>query len=135
MFIPAIFFGGGGIPPPQKNLVSPTSPNGWQIVCSKSLFSAGTMNCQYITETFFLTDNKHGKLIAVKQSEGCKFMPEMLMRSPDPLPQWGPTSKGRERRGPTSKGYGEEQRDERGDGKRGEGNPPKVKVSRINTDC
>jgi len=44
-------------------------------------------------------------------------MPEMLMRSPDPLPQWGPTSKG----------YGEEQRDERGDGKRGEGNHPKSK--------
>jgi len=54
-------------------------------------------------------------------------MPEMLMRSPDPLPQWGPTSKGRERRGPTSKGYGEEQRDKRGMESEGKGIPPKSK--------
>jgi len=59
-----------------------------------------------------------------------------LMRSPDPLTQWGreglgPTYKGMEGigRGLLLRPKGDE-REERGDGKRGEGNPPKVKVSR-----
>ena len=50
-----LFFRGGGefspIPPPQKKLQYP--PNCCQIVCSKSFFSARTMNYKYIVETFF----------------------------------------------------------------------------------
>ena len=41
-----------------------------------SHFSAGTMNCKYIMETF-LTDNKHSKLFVIKQSKECKFIPKM----------------------------------------------------------
>ena len=34
------------------------------------------MNYKYITETFFLMDNKHSKLFVMKQSKRCKFMPK-----------------------------------------------------------
>ena len=34
------------------------------------------MHYTYITETF-LSDNKHGKLVFIKQSKGCKITPEM----------------------------------------------------------
>ena len=85
-------------------------------------------------------DNKHRKLFVNKQPEGCKFMPKMhqirlavglrpdalgeLMHSPSALSVMGRTCKRNEGgmgRGPTCKGDG---REERGNGKGGEGNSP-----------
>jgi len=91
-------------------------------------------------------DNKRRKVFVIKQSNWCRFMLKMhqntfggrtlpgptwgggLCAPPDPQPQWGPISKGRERkegRRPTSKGDGRELREARGDGKGGKGIPPK----------
>jgi len=69
------------------------------------------MNYKCISENYLLMDNKHRKLFVITQSGGCKFMPKMHLAA------IGPTSKGEEREG----------REERGDGKGGEGNrlPPK----------
>jgi len=34
------------------------------------------MHYKYITETFFLMDNKHRKFFVMKQSKGCIFTPK-----------------------------------------------------------
>ena len=104
-----------------------------------------------------LMDNKHGKLIVIKQSKWCRFMPKMhqnmfggrtlpgpageLIRSsrpPSRNEEPRPTSKGREGkgRGPTLKGTEVKEgrrecteREEKGIPSA----PPKSNVSRINT--
>ena len=48
----AFFLGGGEFPSP-KQTYNVLPPNGCQIVCSKSFFSAGAKNYKYVTETFF----------------------------------------------------------------------------------
>jgi len=80
MFIQGIFF--GGISP--KTLTIP--PNGYQIVCSKSLFSAGTVIYKYITKLSFLLDNKHRKLFVVGY---CNFMPKMHQNTGSDRTRWG----------------------------------------------
>jgi len=60
----------GGCP---QNLQFPS--NGCQIVCSRS-FLAGT-EAQMYHRNFLLMDNKHRKMLVIKQSEGRKFMPKM----------------------------------------------------------
>ena len=61
-----LFWGRGNSPHP-KRLAN----------CAINFFSVGTTSYQYIAETFFLTNYKHRKLFVIKQSKGCKFMPEM----------------------------------------------------------
>ena len=68
--------GGGDFPPP-KGHNSPLIPNVCQIVCSKSFFSAAMLSCQFIMETFLLTENRHRKLFVIKQSKNCKFVTKM----------------------------------------------------------
>jgi len=78
------------------------------------------MNCKYIRETF-LTDNKHRKLLVIKQSKGANLYLKCttirlavglrhdplgeLMRAPPVLSAMGvPTSKGREGKGRRRRG-------------------------------
>jgi len=75
-FIPGIFLLGESPPPKKKNLQFPHAPNGCRIVCSKSFFFGRDNELQTYHGNFLLTDSKHRKLIAIKQSERCKFMPK-----------------------------------------------------------
>jgi len=56
---------------------APTQLNGSQIVCSKSFFSVRTMKLQIYHGHFILTENKHIKLLVIKQSKEYIFMPKM----------------------------------------------------------
>jgi len=69
----ASFFWGGGVHP--KNVQSP-SPNGCQIVCSKS-FSRPDSELQIYHGNVLLIDNKHRQFFAIGQPKGFKFMPKM----------------------------------------------------------
>jgi len=75
VFLPGIFFFGGGNPiPPQKKFTIP--PNGFQIGCSK--FWGGDLHqLQIYHGNILLMDNKHRKVFVIKQSKGCKFMPKI----------------------------------------------------------
>ena len=73
VFIPGIFRGEDGIPPPQKNTIP---PSGCQIVCSKSLSFGLGNELQIDHGNILLMDKKHRKLFLTKQSEGCKFVPK-----------------------------------------------------------
>jgi len=120
------------LPPPKKTYNFPRKrlPN----YVFKIFFSAGKTNYKHITKNFLLMDKKHRKLFVIEQSKGCKFTPKMhqntfggrappghageLMRSPRLHSHNGDLliKGGREL---TYKGGG---REERGDGKGGEGN-------------
>jgi len=79
LFQASFFWGGGNLPLPKLTL---PPPNGCQIVCSKSFFSVGAMNCTEICHgNILLMDNKHRKLFVVKQSEGCRFMPKIHLNT------------------------------------------------------
>ena len=109
-------------------------------MCSKSFLSRpGNELYKYITETVFGWTINTGNYSIVKQSNGCKFMPKMHQKSlaawfrPDPLGELMHSPRPISRiGGPTSKGDGREEREERGDGKGGQVNSTEVKVSRIN---
>ena len=68
-----LFFWGGGVHP--KNVQSP-SPNGCQIVCSKSFSRPGSELQIYHGNVLFI-DNKHRQFFAIGQPKGSKFMPKM----------------------------------------------------------
>jgi len=67
------FFWGGGFSPPQKKLTIP--PNGCQTV--RSIFFGRDNESQIYRGNFLLMDNKHRKLLVIRQSKGCKFVPKM----------------------------------------------------------
>jgi len=107
MFIPGIFFREGN--PPKKVTIPQTAAR----LCALNLFFGRDNEIYH--EKFLLMDNRHRKLSVIKQSKGCKFIPNCtkmrlaaglrpnplgeLMRCPDPLAAMGGTSKGREGRG------------------------------------
>jgi len=74
--IPGIFFlgGTGFTPPPKKTYSSPKRlPN-----CALNIFFGRDNELQIYHGIFLLIiDNKHRKLIVIKQSKRCKFMPKM----------------------------------------------------------
>jgi len=76
--IPGIFFFGGGdgiYPPPQKkNLQFPQTA---AKLCSKYFFGRDNELQIYHGIFLLIIDNKHRKLIVIKQSKRCKFMPKM----------------------------------------------------------
>jgi len=143
----ASFLGGGENPPPSKKLTIP--PQTAAKLCALNIFFRLGQRITNISQNFLLMENKHRKLFVTKQSKGCKFMPKMHQNTfgsrapPEPaggayaLPR-SPSrnggllvSGGREGVGSTSKGTG----GQRGRNGRGREFPPKVKVSRINSDC
>jgi len=66
LFIPGIFFFGGGEFPSSKKITTP--PNGCQIVCSKSFFGREN-ELQLYHENFVLIDNKYRKLFIKGREE------------------------------------------------------------------
>jgi len=121
VFIPGIFFLGGGKSPPKK-LTNP--PQTAAKMCALNIFFRPGQRITTISQNFLLMDNKHRKLFVTKQSKGCKFMPKMhqntfgsrappepageLMCSPRSPSRNGGllVSGGREGVGSTSKGTG-----------------------------
>ena len=139
MFISGIFLGGED----SLNLqLPPTAAK----LCALNLFFRPDNELQICHGNFLLMDNKRRKLFVIRQSKGCKFLPKMrqntlahtrqgayaLPRSPSRNGGLLLRRRGK-RRGPTSKEYGREGREERGDVNRAEGNTCKVQASRINT--
>ena len=139
VFIPGIF---GGIPPPPKKTAAK--------LCALNLHFCPDNGLHIYHGNVLLMDNKHMKLLVIKQSKGCILCLQCtkirltaglrpdplreLMRSPTSQPQWGPTSNQMERRkgrrGPTYKGRGKRAIPGGTEGKaerteRGEANPPK----------
>jgi len=67
LFIPRIFWGRGRFP-------QFLAPNGCQIVCSESFFSAGTSNeLQIYHGSFLFNRQSTQELFVIKQSKGCKL--------------------------------------------------------------
>ena len=77
-----------GIPTPELIIFS---PNGCEIVRSKSFFSGQDDELQLcITQNSLLVDNKHRKLFVIQQPKGCKFMPKMHQNTFDGRAPPGP---------------------------------------------
>jgi len=66
VFIPGIF---GGIPPPPKKTAAK--------LCALNLYFCPDNGLHIYHGNLLLMDNKHMKLVVIKQSRGCKFMPKM----------------------------------------------------------
>jgi len=77
-------------------------------------------------------DNKYRKLFIIKQSKGCKFIPKMHQSTSGERAPPGPAGELMHFLRPQLSRNGGAT--SKGDGKGGEGIPPKVKVSRINTE-
>ena len=94
-----IFEGGGGFPAPKKITISPQKTAAE--LCAINVLFGRDNELQIYRRNFLSVDNKHGKLFAIKQPKGWKFMPKMhqiivggralaeLMRSPRPLAATG----------------------------------------------
>jgi len=93
-----LYLSGRGLPSHKL-----TIPQAACKLCALNLFFGRDNELQTCHINFILVDNKHRKLLAIKQSKGCKFMPEMhqnvwrpepgplgeLMRSPGLLAAMG----------------------------------------------